>query len=99
MARLLNRTTIIPPQVDHNQLVEHLITVDRNALHLTSIYRGNVYFKSRINYPVSSQRIAVYIVNAYIPITDDIFNQSQVEYVYPSRIVDSVSFTFDYYKS
>lgn len=80
-------------QENHQTLLSHLLA-NKGPLTLKYIKQGKVYFESNLKYPLSNGDVAVYLVTASIPLTSPIFQSEEVFYVYPSKIQDSVMFTF-----
>lgn len=98
MAYLPRQISVQVPNLTQEQLVDHLVRFDRNALKLCGIQRQHAVFKSQTSYPVTNRTKARYYVTAYIPLTDPMFqSEDLIEYVYPSRAAPYVQFRFDGY--
>lgn len=93
-----NPLQIQTPTLSHEQLVDHLVRVDKNAIKLTGIQSLHAVFKSSITYPISNTTKARYEVTAFIPLNDPMFQSDElIFYVYPSKAAPYVRFNFERY--
>lgn len=86
------------PGLTHEQLLSHLVQVDRNALKLCGIYELHGVFESSMSIPVTNKTKAIYKVTAYVPLGNSMFQTDQlINYIYPSKAAPFVRFEFERY--
>jgi hypothetical protein len=98
MTHVIANRIIQEPNLSKEQLVNYLVATDRRPLILKGIQSLYGVFKSYIKISITNKTKARYIVTAYIPLNDPMFqSDAMIDHVDPSKIGPHVQFTFEGY--